>query len=894
MITKKMMKILAIFFLLAIALSAHAMLVFAVSTVSGDTPSAQQTDSSAGSAQTSSSTGGMVPRCEGGDINNLQGTRMRRCLRFKDKFEQYAQQNGVSNLGLDTLFLFVTANGENGCRSYAVDKDTDPRAEVGGILQVDNPCHYHPEQCPTVDIELDYGTKEVTEKMNAISGMSDLSGRELMWMVWFAYNRGTPTARNAVQKMGEGMTIQQATAEACETFSEFRVDQKGYDCSLPTRAVTRRDYDCPDVGKNPICANGKSCSFNFYCRIKQPDVGVHYADHMWHSYVSNCEDIGGHIVDGGGPLTGSQQDLSSVVPAIEDRSYRPTHPYFNVPLSISPSFSMSLDYDFSIYETVPLVLRDIERCEGDLECVLEGVVSKEQEMGDADWIVQFAGNILTEDENGEKENAGWEAYCETPDQHAVNSLAEAIDACAKSGSRNCYCSYTLPKSQAEEVGLLESAARAFVDLLGFGSLLNPSDDWEERIFSFTNSGNNLRVTIKPPATADSQILSNVNFKRIHPSLRGASPNLFRYQRTDTGNVIDIHKDGNNNISLFQRSDSPSEDQCELNNPLLKMCIIKDDRVMAYNSQQQEIGMQNLVLKFAYMFPTEVTDVPDFRVDDVVLSSGSVFLSWSPLTGTDVTNYNIYFSEDASKEANIRGQDPSDIDTALLEGISVIDDGLFVEDAQPITLSLNSLSSPQCVVTETSCEKTYVLTTALAVEDDPGIDIVSETLYKSTVDNKFFYLLSDLEDNHRYLFAITAVDNNDQESPSFNTPVTQQDSVDDAPAGVANIVSITPGAESFSFEIDPVDYNIDGSPTEPVSQYRLYCFDNDAPLEIDLSQVRSMATIGLNPSDEPLIFSRPAGDFDVPGCALRFLVVGVKDGVDVRGVVSSSVLAGMSS
>ena len=75
-------------------------------------------------------------------------------------------------------------------------------------------------------------------------------------------------------------------------------------------------------------------------------------------------------------------------------SYTPNHPYFEVPYSVNPSFSTTVDYDFSIYDLVPEKIQSLERCKDDLDCVVGNISLIEEQHPEFNWIASYAGNVI--------------------------------------------------------------------------------------------------------------------------------------------------------------------------------------------------------------------------------------------------------------------------------------------------------------------------------------------------------------------------------------------------------------------------------------------------------------------------------------------------------------------
>jgi hypothetical protein len=204
--------------------------------------------------------------------------------------------------------------------------------------------------------------------------------------------------------------------------------------------------------------------------------------------------------------------------------------------------------------------------------------------------------------------------------------------------------------------------------------------------------------------------------------------------------------------------------------------------------------------------------------------------------------------------------------------------------------MDPTQTPNCVVDERTCEPTFDIISATTAEEtftpEPGVLYYIQNL------EKYFYILEGIDDERRYSFAITAIDDNDEESPSFNVPTNENYHLAraDVPPGIARITAASADDEMLTLTINPVNYNIDGSPGEGVTNYAIYCFDENAFDEnvldrtdgINLSTktpvfARSAATVGEN-----IVLTREITDFDETTCGLDdptdmavFVVAGVR-------------------
>lgn len=534
--------------------------------------------------------------------------------------------------------------------------------------------------------------------------------------------------------------------------------------------------------------------------------------------------------------------LVLLIPFAFAQEYKPTHPYFTVPYSVNPSFTVSIPYDFTIYDTISDHLQRLERCQDDTACLVREVYAIEQETG-FNWILSQGGNILTGDERTFLEYPEWTAYCEPSDQHAINSLAEAIDTCVKSKESGCYCPYIVPgipkknlaewKEERAGFAVLAPVLNIMPDAL---SQLSEAGLWDERRISLQQQGNSLKISMSYPGNPSPQTVPGVNLKDIQSELRGKTPDEFRYPAAKVGKTMYIYKDSIRNISLHQTM--PPTGQCSIYEKTVKFCIIHNQSFLAYNQRDNKVGLYQPVLKFAYSFTSEVTDVRNFNIYDAKIASNTSLLVWDNLPNAD--HFTIYYSDKGkTMEGTLQRLIPSETDIDKIDGLESL--RIDITD-NPVQVKTSSLMEPVCIVGEEepyTCRLKYKIETVIAGEA-PDVPLEKGKLYYSVPDDRYFYFMPDLENDKTYFFAITATDSNGMESPSFNLPVNYEQSKDDLPPGLAEIISIQFGAGYAYVRTRPITHNIDGTPLDPnnVKHYKLYCFEKGLTERFDLTSGKS--------------------------------------------------------
>jgi hypothetical protein len=1000
------------------ALMAILIFLFSVSAIedtAGDSERFVREDADETSAATSLTTSQAVvgtsqfPKCVGGDITKLTGDE-KKCLRFRELFEKYANEFGLTEKGVDLLFIFVTAKGESSCRSRFVDG-----YHHAGILQAVHDCtnnakEKYPNKCFTLDDEIKYGIKEFSEKLDTVLSVG-FTGRDAALMLWLGYNRGGGPVKMTKTLTDQGKGIEEAAQEACtHYYSNFeRFPKRKTFCYdfIPAK------YGCEGSAGNSMCRDGKTCAWYSGCRLGKSEIKIHYAGPFWERYQKKCQEIGGHIVNEGAPI-----ERPGVAEA-EAAAWRPEHPYFKVPYSVEPSFSVTIPYDFSLYDEVPDHIKRLERCKADINCIANNISEIEEENPDFDWIASYGGNVITKDEDGALEYLKWEAYCEPPNQHAVNSLTEAIDTCVRSSDKGCFCSYKLPIITPEKKksgGWLSSGLNIAGSLLGLGSLadsiLGEEAKWEKRVFALYQSGDKLKIQLVVPTGADPQTVSNVKSAGIdsggagsgmtnnptgyidessyyrfgdmhteatpdvqYPHIltmepKGASagivteeiidainsfgadaymwwkdfednihvgnkrdfdymvanskteadrltnnptdeetkcyaelkgsiclsyqkclteyiapscckssphergkirgglwpncissalfsvadteleepdpgpepgaacqklPKTLTYSMDQAGQWLDVAKDDKSCISIYQ-GQAPGINPCEVNNKIVKLCIVQNQSFLAYDQKKNKMGIQQLVLKFAYLFKKEVKEVGGFEVRDTKLSSEKVLVVWDEVRGIDLLQFNVFLAESSMKHHF--ESPPAELDLETRENISVpVSFPIDKWSPKNINILTDSLFKPVCIIMDTACTLSYKVETPTPVVSLGDYkELEDYQLYYSPPAQKYFTFIPNIKNGIPYFFAITATNTDAEESPEFNTLKDSIIAVDDRIPAFTPVVAMQAGVgpknDQVWIDVKPITEYIDGTLMEPekaaaIKDYAIYCFD-DSP------------------------------------------------------------------
>jgi hypothetical protein len=307
-----------------------------------------------------------------------------------------------------------------------------------------------------------------------------------------------------------------------------------------------------------------------------------------------------------------------------------------------------------------------------------------------------------------------------------------------------------------------------------------------------------------------------------------------------------------------------------------------------------MGMQQLVLKFAYLFRSKITDVKNFRVLDAKLTSDTILLVWDPVIGVDTEFYTLYYSPDLSVKTTLGSQAPKDVDVSSL-GITALELPTDEYSVTQADVKIDSLLTPSWDFD--SGERRYAVETVTS-------DVASEplepgVLYFSRPDKKYFYFLPDMENDKDYFFAITGTDSFGEKSPSFNAPVEQQVSKDDIPPSLAKIEDAKVEGDNLVLEVGQVT-NIDGSALDPslFKGFTLYCFVDESNLDLS-SRYRFYPEKQESLEGGRTRLYVPISDINEVNCyternpsSVMLVVAGAKQGTveDYRGPITPGVLS----
>jgi hypothetical protein len=267
--------------------------------------------------------------CNNYDINNLADVTVdslsgvkkdvKGCLAYADIFSTYINQNGLE--GIDPLLLMSIASQESNC---------NPNANARGIMAVDDPCGKSPTACPTVEKQIDEGTKNFISNYNALKNKG-ISQKDAFILTLFGYNRGVGTATKAAEKVAGGMDVNSAMLDSCSV--NFR--------------------DTPDVCQGDYSLCRFDSKGNDKCT--DPGYGAKYPELILDLYRKYCEAAKGEIKNG-----------IYISTALGSGTYQ-----------VSPHFTTRMQYDLSDYDIIKTFSEDVKAaCVDSVETCFQEQVQK--------------------------------------------------------------------------------------------------------------------------------------------------------------------------------------------------------------------------------------------------------------------------------------------------------------------------------------------------------------------------------------------------------------------------------------------------------------------------------------------------------------------------------------
>ena len=408
--------------------------------------------------------------------------------------------------------------------------------------------------------------------------------------------------------------------------------------------------------------------------------------------------------------------------------------------SIMPSFKAKIDYNLQDeYKNLNTKLRDIiEICKKrqDIEqCIKDYIKDK-------------------------KDNVDWE--CPENDEDVLNDFVDKLKDCKNLKEENVVCRFSLDdrnyinKIKNERtfgIILTNLYKQIKVELIEDKNILKT-----EIIDSASLLYTNFNDKDKEGQTAD-EIRIIVKYTSGKPEVKGATARHSLesvYINLNSMFLLYKAKDGVKFIDADQdagfREDTPINKIIDLPKTRgIKFCAKSDKQIYAYDASDSQVNLRNIIYKFAVTFPKPVPKpIENLEVHDALNAEHSAILMWDKSNEIGIKSYSIYYSqkdfikdkiEDVKKDAQINK-------------ISAKTD-IFIE--------IDDIDLSKCSFDPIGKTCKYALY---------GKALENGKLYylkpKDKEKGKFIYLINDVEDGTEYNFAVTGVNDDNEELDNDNS------------------------------------------------------------------------------------------------------------------------------
>lgn len=440
----------------------------------------------------------------------------------------------------------------------------------------------------------------------------------------------------------------------------------------------------------------------------------------------------------------------------------------------------------------------------------------------------------TDELNKENKNFKWELNCDKGAEKVLYDFAEFLQDCIDSDDNNCLCTKKFERLTEEkanyEIEINEDIAAKKLNLV----FLSPKNE-----LAYDVSTNGISGVIPRryffSYSGDTPII-NLIFTDLSGIQSGLGPlsELIIYKNDDNKNKaksIDFVRQEGDSI-VYPEPEAESEystaiptiktvkkfnlHPCQLKpKNIYRFCVTQNNyKVMAYDRLDGKIKERNPVIKFASYVPDlPPTPLKNLESFDRPKAEKSVLLKWDKSNEKDIAKFRIYYADSGLKvfDAKISTEE-------LRKNPNVFSKEIDVNAAEintPIKLD--------------ECEFDYKNKKCMF----SAAEIESGKLYHSTTLNSFIYSISIPDGNKAYDFAVTAVDNNNNEINNIDTnqklpTVKNVQPIDDLPLSSENIVALklqqnydAPSKKTtFNFGEKPKN-NLDGTSANDFKDYKVY-------------------------------------------------------------------------
>lgn len=533
-------------------------------------------------------------------------------------------------------------------------------------------------------------------------------------------------------------------------------------------------------------------------------------------------------------------------------------PEFYGTYSIKPSFKVNTDYDFEEYEEIKAKAKEIVK-----DCVddIENCANKKINIFNDEEILKAREyNLIRKFE--------WSSGCGAEEERFFYDFVENYKLCLDSEEKEAICRVSLPNIPQDEkieikistyetiktkIELLGTNLKEIIDVEGPFIYTYARVDLDNKIFEFEidldeqheEYDKNGRGRIKETFTIELMSGQYLITPSLIPSFiltkekEIKSNEILFYKGTvDDKPFISLLNKGAVNIyneveSGKGKHDLPLPTEFKPIKDTFKFCVNSSKKFYVYDGNK--IELKNVEYKFALKLVDRNPPPPIeyIEIKDKIKDENSVLVLWDKPPVDDVNEYYIFYSEKDFKDDETK---------SIIE-----DDGINkIKISENEKIEIEDVDLGACRFIESGKPCFYNVY---------GKPLEKNKLYFWKKENRYIYVLDDVEEKTSFNFMVIAVDRtgnmiNNKDEEQKITQLYPGNSIDDLPPGIINTIKAQSQGGKIILLWDRENYNLDGSISYDIESFNIYYKVQD------LSQTTLEDNIGKTSDiNEPILFNR---------------------------------------
>ena len=533
-------------------------------------------------------------------------------------------------------------------------------------------------------------------------------------------------------------------------------------------------------------------------------------------------------------------------------------PEFYGTYSIKPSFKVNVDYDFNEYNEIIEKTKTIVRdCKDDVENCINKKINTFND-----------GEILKAKEYNLIRKYKWSSGCGTEEERFFYDFVENYRLCLTSEEEGI-CEFSFLPSTENTLTIRiswdkESAkTKIWVENTDLAEMVDAEGPFVFTAGGIEESGGNKRLILKgerediSDERGESHDIISVSFEPNTPGYSVYYPSLskidsdklmiYKGTKNEKPFLSLLTKEVINNVISLKKT-NPEYDSPSFFKPkrdTFKFCVKSPGKFYVYDGNK--IELKNVEYKFALKLIDKNPPPPiePIEIKDKIKDENSVLVVWGKPPVDDVKEFYIFYSEkdfkDDETEAIIEANEINKIKISENKKIEIEDVDLgachFIESGKP------------------------------CFYDEYDGSLEKNKLYFWKKENRYIYVLDDIEEKTSFNFMVIAVDHtgnmmNNKDEKQKITQLYTGNSIDDLPPGIINTIKAQSQGGKVILSWDRETYNLDGSISYDVESFNIYYKVQD------LSQTTPTDNIGKTVDiNEPLLFNQEPTIFKFNGVPL---------------------------